>query len=96
VLAPVQQTRQDYAGAEQMFESATTLLKSIGDLPSLVTTLRSMHNLHIQQGKTELAQKSQQYMQRKEEDLQSRLDEVRKSAENAQVVAAGRRLVSGK
>ena len=50
VLAPVQQERQDYSGAAQMFESATTLLKSVGDLPSLVTTLRGLHELHKQQG----------------------------------------------
>ena len=45
-LAPVQQERQDVAGAQKMFESATTLLKSIGDLPSLVTTLKGLCALH--------------------------------------------------
>lgn len=51
VLAPVQQDRQDYAGAAQMYESSMTLLKSIGDLPSLVTTLHGLHDLHTLQGK---------------------------------------------
>jgi len=52
VLAPVQQARQDFAGAQQMFESAITLMKSIGDLSSLVTTLHGLQNLHEQQGNT--------------------------------------------
>jgi len=45
-LAPVQKQRNDHAGALQMFESATTLLKSVKDLMSLVTTLIGMQKLY--------------------------------------------------
>ena len=46
MLAPVQKEREDRAGALQMFESATTLLKSVKDIMSLVTTLTGMATLY--------------------------------------------------
>ena len=75
VLAPVQRARDDVTGAKQMFESATTLLKSIGDLPSLVTTLTGLYSLHEHDG-DDLAGKSQRYMQRKADDWQARLEAI--------------------
>jgi hypothetical protein len=49
-LAPVQYERQDLAGSLQMFDSAITLIKSIGDLPSMVATLRSVGGVHRASG----------------------------------------------
>jgi tetratricopeptide (TPR) repeat protein len=94
VLAPVQQERQDLAGAQQMFESATTLLKSVGDLPSLVTALIGMHALHDQEGNSALVGKSQQYLARKATDLQGRFNEVKKSKGHGEVVEAATWLLS--
>ena len=94
VLAPVQQERQDLAGAKQMFESATTLLKSVGDLPSLVTALNGMHAMHDQEGNTALVGKSEQYLARKATDLQGRLTEVKKSKGHGDVTVAANWLLS--
>ncbi|KAG7673583.1 hypothetical protein Ndes2526B_g02968 [Nannochloris sp. 'desiccata'] len=94
VLAPVQQERQDLAGAKQMFQSATTLLKSVGDLPSLITTLNGMHSLYDQEGNSALVGKSQQYLARKATDLQGRFTEVKKSKGHGEVVEAATWLFS--
>jgi tetratricopeptide (TPR) repeat protein len=94
VLAPVQQERQDLSGAQQMFESATTLLKSVGDLPSLVTALNGMHALHDQEGNSTLVGKSQQYLARKATDLQGRFSEVKKSKGHSEVTEAAKWLLS--
>lgn len=41
-LAPVQQAKSDSDGAKQMLESAMTLAKTLGDLPTLITTLKRL------------------------------------------------------
>lgn len=45
VLAPVQLSKGDRPGAEQMLSSALTLSKSVGDLPSLVSASASLQRL---------------------------------------------------
>lgn len=94
VMAPVQQERGDVAGAVQMYESATTLLKSVGDLPSLVTSLKGMHGLHSGAAEQqELAVKSEQYLKRKAAALEGRLKEAKRSADHEAVVSATQWLV---
>ena len=94
VLAPVQQERQDVSGAKQMFESATVLMKSINDLPCLLTALRGMHALHEQEGNKDVALKSQQYLDRKAADLANRLKEAKTSGEHVEVVKMAQWLLS--
>lgn len=75
-LAPVQQERQDHAGALQMFESSATLLKSVKDLMSLVTTLVGMEKLYEEMKNEDKAASCRQYLQKKAADLTSRLQVV--------------------
>ena len=93
VLAPVQKEREDLAGAKQMFDSSITLLKALGDLPSLVTALHGLHAVHEKEENEALATKSQQYLARKAADLDSRMTEVKSSAEHAQVVEMSQWLI---
>lgn len=93
VLAPVQAERDDAAGALQMFDSAATLLKAAGDLPSLVTALRGVHALHVSQGNAALAAKSEQYLGRKVADLEGRVGAARAGADHARVEASARWLL---
>ena len=75
-LAPVQQERQDHAGALQMFESSATLVKSVKDLMSLVTTLVGMEKLYEEMKNEDKAASCRQYLQKKAADLTSRLQVV--------------------
>lgn len=94
VMAPVQQEKNDFPGAKRMFESATTLLKSVGDLPSLVSAMHGMHALHEAEGNVTLAGKSKQYLERKTADLESRLKEAIGSADHAKVEEAAKWLLT--
>jgi hypothetical protein len=72
----VQQERQDHAGALQMFESSATLVKSVKDLMSLVTTLVGMEKLYEEMKNEDKAASCRQYLQKKAADLTSRLQVV--------------------
>lgn len=66
VLAPIQAAKGDLAGAEQMLGSATTLAKSQGDLPTLVTSSRALLALFgANPADAERAAKQREYTQRK-------------------------------
>lgn len=75
-LAPVQQLRQDHAGALQMLESSATLLKSAKDLMSLVTTLAAMEKLYLAMKQDDKAASCRQYLERKNAELTKRLQLV--------------------
>lgn len=94
-LAPVQLEKNDVSGAQQMFQSAITLFKSINDLPSLITTLHGLHDLHQKQGKIELVSKSEQYLARKEQGMHERILKVRASEDHTNVMAAAAALMHG-
>ena len=93
-LAPVQQERQDLAGALQMFESSATLLKSVKDLISLVTTLKGMEKLYIEMKDNDKASSCRQYLERKSNDLTGRLQRVYDNAHHKECIALANRLKS--
>lgn len=72
-LAPVQQERNDHPGALQMFESSATLLKSVKDLMSLVTTLKGMERLYQDMKDESKLASCRQYLDKKSGELITRL-----------------------
>lgn len=93
-LAPVQQERQDLAGALQMYESSATLLKSVKDLMSLITTLVGMEKLYVEMKDNEKALSCRQYMEKKSDDLTGRLQLVYDDAHHKECIALANRLKS--
>ena len=93
-LAPVQQERQDLAGALQMFESSATLLKSVKDLISLVTTLKGMERLYKEMKDNEKASSCRQYLEKKSDDLTGRLQRVYDDAHHKECITLANRLKS--
>lgn len=70
VLAPVQLSKGDRSGAEQMLSSALTLGKSVGDLPTMVTASASLLRLFSDSaGDAERAASQRAFTQRKEGQL---------------------------
>ncbi|KAL4452639.1 hypothetical protein ABPG75_008301 [Micractinium tetrahymenae] len=70
VLAPVQASKGDRSGAEQMLSSALTLSKSVGDLSSLVAASRGLQRLFAgTPGGEERAASQRAYMERKQGEL---------------------------
>lgn len=70
VLAPVQLSKGDRPGAEQMLQSALTLGKSVGDLPTLVTASAGLQRLFAAApGDAERAASQLAYTQRKGGEL---------------------------
>lgn len=47
-LAPLSAAKQDSDGAQQMLKAAFTLVKSLGDTSSLLTTILGLEKLHAQ------------------------------------------------
>jgi len=74
VLAPIQRDKDDASGAKQMLESATTLLKSVGDLPCLIYTLQMLSQLNVDEKHGQL--KMKEYLDRKAADWETRLKGV--------------------
>lgn len=75
VLAPIQRDKDDMSGAKQMLESATTLLKSVGDLPCLIYTLQMLYQLNEDEKQAQLLQ-MKEYLTRKTVDWHMRLKNV--------------------
>lgn len=92
-LAPVQQEKNDISGAQQMFQSAITLFKSLNDLPSLITTLYGLQGLYQYQKQADLVSKSQQYLSRKEQDLHLRLSNAQASTVHKELMTAATQLL---
>lgn len=93
-LAPLQQERQDLAGALQMFESSATLLKSVKDLMSLITTLIGMEKLYLEMKDNDKASSCRQYLEKKSDDLTGRLQLVYDDAHHKECIGLARRLRS--
>ncbi|PRW61370.1 MAU2 chromatid cohesion factor-like protein [Chlorella sorokiniana] len=70
LLAPMQAGKGDRSGAEQMLTSSTTLAKSAGDLPTLLTASRALLRIFSGgPGEEERASKQHAYVERKAGEL---------------------------
>ncbi|KAI7844936.1 hypothetical protein COHA_001583 [Chlorella ohadii] len=70
LLAPIQADKGDRSGAEQMLTSSTTLAKSAGDLPTLLTASRALLRVFgAGAGEEERAGKQREYVERKAGEL---------------------------
>lgn len=85
-LAPIQLAKSDIQGAGQMFESALTLLKGVGDLPSMLTTLSGMSDMYASESNDQLAEKNAEYMGRKKLELMERVSMAIGLPDHAKVV----------
>jgi Tetratricopeptide repeat len=85
-LAPVQQMKNDTEGAKQMLESAMTLTKTLGDLPSLIATLKRLVALQKESDDASVAAMTADYITRKTAELESKLAAVRASPEHQAIL----------
>eukprot|EP00887_Chlorella_sp_A99_P006044 scaffold22.g6044.t1 len=86
-LAPIQAGKGDAAGAMQMYNSARTLSKTVGDLASLVAMLRGEARVKREAGDVEAA-KTAAYLARKEGELVARVDAARHGEGGSATAAA--------
>ncbi|KAL4439010.1 hypothetical protein ABPG77_006947 [Micractinium sp. CCAP 211/92] len=90
VLAPVQLSKGDRSGAEQMLSSALTLGKSVGDLPTMVTASASLQRLLSDAaGDAERAASQRAFTQRKEGQLAAAVAAAAAGPHHAALLAWG-------
>ncbi|EFN51525.1 expressed protein [Chlorella variabilis] len=87
-LAPIQATKGDRAGAEQMLGSATTLGKAQGDLPTLVCSSRALLRIFsVSPDNAQRSSKQREYTERKAGDLHAAVARAAAAPSHATLLA---------
>lgn len=89
LMAPIQDGKGDVTGAMAMLQSAATLCKTLGDLPSMVRTLQVASHVYDRMGSSDKVTRNRLYLEQKQRELCASVHAARGSSAHSPVVAWG-------